>query len=1164
MLKYTESQKEAITAPQRDVLISAAAGSGKTRVLTERVVQLVRGADPGAFRNGDAKTDPARMADIRHMLMVTFTRAAASEMRTRIVGALGQAAAREEDPETARRLHAQAEAAAGADITTFHGFCRKVIAENYEAAGVSANFGILGSAQGQHLRTACLRQTMDEMYEQELAASDGAPDQQAPGTIRRLLMRYGANGSDESLSALISSLYDQMMGQPDPHGWLEMSLEDPEARLNRLYALRAELLPQRIRLAHEFMARLVAQETHDFPVLNTTGADAAFLAQLEAYLADPAQAPFPASFPAIRRNKAMKESDVLAPLQDLRNQTKKAFLEAKDLLTERDRARDLADLRHTQEDVRALTGIVRRFEEIYSQHKQAANKVDFSDLEHKTLQVLRLYGSRYAERYQHIFVDEYQDTSPVQDAILEAIHLDSDGKPLNHQFLVGDMKQSIYRFRNADPRIFEGRSRRYAAEKTGSQRRIIMNENFRSGPAVIEGVNGVMGALMDESLGEISYEGEELVCGRQQAVPGVFEILLTPETEENAAAELRQLQAEMIADKIAVLQADGRSLDDIAVLFRSRSDLLWLLADALEARGIPALTQSGASAVYVEIDIFLHLLRLVINDRQDIPLLSVLRSFLFGFDERDFAYITEWGDKQEKGSGKPFFLHLLHFFHKGGEEGPARGADAAYHADLVHRVADFYARLARLRAKGTDMSVERFAEEAGERFRFPSYLKTRPNGESRLRMYEALLGIFAELGELHGNSLLRVLNAIDELRGTNRLFERKNDIVWTPGAVRLMTSHGSKGLEFPVVFLAGLEQNFRLTGGRGPILTSSDYGIAAQYTDEETLTRRDTLETELLGMLNKSEELSEELRVLYVSMTRPQEELYLCASVGDRGAARKRWQQVKDEKHTAKSAIEWIMSTDPAVPERRGQKTLKAPDGPDAPRFDWKKLEWQLLETKPAAGLQSSPVRTVRIEAQRSVSEMVQTDHRREKGAPRRQSLFAPVLGEEEDITAARRGTIVHRLMQYALTHGLQPDEALGAMRENLLITEKEAGALTGLLPAVRQFFASPLYVRLQKSPRVLTEQRFRLLMDADEVDGTISEDGRVRVQGMIDLAFREEDGWVLIDYKTDSGVSEEEMAQRYEEQLNLYARALEEITGLPVKEKMLFSFAMGRGITLS
>lgn len=1152
-LNYTPSQKEAVTAAQKDVLVSAAAGSGKTRVLTERVVQLVRGTDAESFRSGRPVSDPAQMADISRMLMVTFTRAAASEMRSRIVAALGEAAAAEKDPQTARKLHAQAEAAAGADITTFHGFCRKIIAENYEAAGVSAGFGILGNAQGEHLRTACLRQVMDELYQEEQLAQ--AENSEAPAAVHRLLLRYGSNGSDEKLMELISSIYDQMMGQRDPHAWLELSLGDIEERLDLLYRMRRDMAHQKALMTQEFVRRLVRLEHEGFPQLKTTRTDSAFLEKLESSLAEGNSAAFPEKFPAI----GSKEKETLTDLLDLREQAREAFSEASALLKERDRQQDLADLLHTRADVRALTDIVRKFEALYTRRKETLNKVDFSDLEHKALRVLNLRGAWYAEKYQYIFVDEYQDTNPVQDAILQALHLSPDGTPLNHQFLVGDMKQSIYRFRNADPRIFEGRSRLYAAGENPAQRRISMNENFRSSPAVIDGVNHVMGALMDESLGEISYAGEELICGRPDAEPGVFEVLLAPETEETSAACRRQAQADMIADKILQLKENGRRLEEIAVLFRSRSDLLFTLSAALEARGIPAAAQSGVTTVYIEIDIFLHLLRLVINDRQDVPLLSVLRSFLFGFDERDFVYISEWESRGDE-ENAPFFSKLLRFREKGAQGDAPKDS---YHAGLHARVEDFYRRLERLRAKGTDMSVERFAEEAGERFNFPSYLLTRPNGESRRRMYDALLDIFAELGELHGNSLLRVLNAVDDLRTGNQLFKARTELVKAQGAVRLMTAHGSKGLEFPVVFLAALDQNFRLTGGSGPILTSSVYGIAAQYVDEETLTRRDTLETELIAKSNTAEELSEELRVLYVSMTRPREELYLCGAPTSREAAEKRWAIVKDEKHNAKSSLEWIMCTDPPVPQRREGMGLQLPAEP-SPAFDWNMLTAQLREVENVPRLQESPRRDLRIEAQRSVSEMVESDFDG-YGAGRGHTLFAPVLEGNEEISASRRGTMVHRLMHYAIVHQLTPQAALTAMKEKMLVTGEEAGALAQMLPAVGKFFASTLYTRLRSSSRVLCEQRFRLLMDADEVNpDAVALDGQVRVQGMIDLAFREEDGWVLIDYKTDTGAGAGRLAARYGEQLELYARALEEITGLQVKEKILFSFALGRGIPVS
>lgn len=1186
-MNYTKSQTRAIAASKPDVLVSAAAGSGKTRVLTERVELLVRGADMDVFERENRKTtDPGHMEDIRHMLLVTFTRAAASEMRTRIVQALGEAAKEEQDLAAAERLRAQSEAAAGADITTIHGFCRKVIAENYEAAGVSAGFAVLSESQAALMRSASVREVFDELY----AAKDA--------DARRLLARYGTAGDDAALLALVMSVHEQMMGNTDPGTWIRKSLEDPESYAERLYALRRQAALAQLGDLHAVVGRLAAEEAVD-PIMRATktvATDQAFLGTLEEWQRILEEESWPAGLPASILRTASGEKGAVQPVESLRERARSLYKKLRPLLSAPDRTADLADIRHTQADVSALVRIVELFEEKYAARKEAANRLDFADLEHRALRVLRERGGAYAQKYHYIFVDEYQDTNPVQEAILAAIHLGPAGQPLNHQFLVGDMKQSIYGFRFADPTIFDGKSRRYgqAEGPEASAQLIRMNDNFRSSPAVVAGVNALMGELMDEDLGDVAYTAEEqLVCGRTDVPPGACRILLAQpagsqsgEKEQQGAEAKALAEAEMIAEQIEALHAAGRDYGDIAVLFRSRSSRLWSLASALEARGIPAASQSGRTSLYVEIEIFLNLLRLIVNERQDIPLLSVLRSFLFGFDERELSWIAEWGfDEVEEaadsphrikqaGAGQkdelPFFRRLAKFR----REAPGvlfEGEEQELNRRVIAKVNRFDSELRSLRALGTDMSLVRLAEAAANHFGLPSYLLTRPNGTARRHMYEDLLGVMRDLQLLHGNSLLRVLDAVDELQQQGKLFGDGGRAVQLPGVVRLMTVHGSKGLEFPVVFLAGLDNVFSGKSRQGSVLRSDKFGITAKYVDPKNLEKRDTLEMQMVKEYLRQQQLSEELRLLYVAMTRPQEELYLCGVSADMEKDGERWEQVRGSRQQAESAFDWVMSAwlslkdrgDAAADMFAGKEAPAAARLQEAPaaktEFDWNAFVSSLALGTGKPALNALEPR-VRIAAQQGVAKLSEQDFGETgKKADWRQQQVKPLRQQVQDIMGARWGTLLHRFLRYAVAHDMTPEQTLEAMTENQLLDAEEEKSLADALGGVQRFLDSDVYRRLRCSRRVLTEQRFTLLVDAQEIDPQAPPDaGRVQLRGIIDLAFLEEDGWVLIDYKTDRAEDVGLIADRYREQLAYYSRALSELTGIPVKERLLYLFARG------
>lgn len=1176
-MSFTQPQLEAVSSRSGQTLVSAAAGSGKTHVLTKRIEALVRGADMEHFAEDDGtQVNVDQMEDIRGMLVMTFTRAAAGEMRGRIVAALTKAAQAQAElgnDAAARVLHEQAEAAAGADISTVHSFCTRVIAENYELADVSAGFGILSQEQADQLMEAAARELFDEHYEAE--------DQD----IVRLLRKFTLKGRDEELIAIVLKIYKQMMGTADWEEWLDRPFapERPAEMMQRWEQIRIEELEHAIDALGraEQMTRRAAMEAADKALLKKADQDVKLLAKFSAVLdkarVDGADAAVP-DLGTVRYPRTKGMSGLAGSAYSMREESRAALkIFRSDEFAGADRSLALAE---AHEDMHILTSLVREFAARYADKKRQLNKVDYSDLEHKALQVLRALreeGKGYDKRYHHVFVDEYQDTNNVQESILRELTGD------NQVFMVGDLKQSIYGFRFADPSIFRSKDLSFAERRDAPEQCIHMNHNFRSAPAVIDAVNDVMGCLMRESLGGVAYgEREQLIYGRTDGMPGHAQILVADAASGSLNEDgnpRSEMEAEMIASRIAELAAQGRSFGDIVILLRSRSDRVGALERSLEMRGIPYAAEIDSSRTFTELDIYLNLLELVVNERRDVPLLSVMRSYMFGFSEADFARIVNWDERDEHHSGQAFFLRLNRY-----REQYKKGFADEEDRELGKRIEDFFAQLAELRVRGTDMSLARFAEEAGQKFDFASYLLTRPSGASRKKAYDTLLQMIAEQQEIYGNSLFRVLQAVRKIRTAGSIEAQSASL--DTDAVRIMTIHRSKGLEAPVVFLAGMDRKFNKASMTADFLLSDAYGVSAKYVDDAAHIKQDTVETAVVRRYLTESQLSEELRMLYVAMTRARDELYLCGAAADEPGSENAWRALVGRYEYAGSMLDWVMAAYYEMLEkgqasesmyagsfwRRGDIVGPAPEvHPVQPEDEDVEDVTAFVKEAEAGGRTDfyGLEKRSRVQAKLGVSKRIAADRKDsstaetkdgEIRAPYDKYALRPVFPEASDgsMTGAERGTLLHRALQYAVRTGSEPAKTVQQMLERRLVSPAEANELKASIGALQSFFDSPLYARVLKADKVLTEQAFELLVPAD-ADGYSNVSWRLA--GKIDLAFLENGRWVLVDYKSDRFAEEAELAERYAQQIMYYKEALEKITGKKVAESYLYSLEKRKAI---
>ncbi len=1107
-MDFTKKQQNAINTGRETVLVSAAAGSGKTRVLAERVRRLVRDG-----------------ADIRNMLVVTFTKAAAAEMRRRIAGTLY------EEAEKDGRLLAQAEQVGAADISTYHSFCAKVVRENYGAAEVSPDFRILDEGEAQSLKQAALRELFDLLYEKE---DEG---------FLLLLARHTNRADDARLAGYILHIYGVMMGKPDPYTWALQSAEmERKIYIARLKAEYGRMALEGLEDTVALMRRVCEISSGcDDAQYNADCETLAALEELEKCAKREGVQRAARDFgglkiPPIRRGAP---PDVKEYTGKLRGDVRKNLSDFLAWMPEAFEQTVEEELSHTQGDARALVKIVSQFDKIYAAKKRERNALDYEDLQHRALSVLRQAGNKYAQKYDHIFVDEYQDTNPVQEEIIEAL-----GTGGNNLFMVGDIKQSIYKFRLAEPGIFRKKAEEYGRDGALGEV-IMMNDNFRSTESVIEAVNFVMHRVMSEKLGEVTYSGGERL--EKNRGGGDAKILLCGGTDATTADEEGDeytplpgdaAQAAMIARHAQeLIEGSGGEIryGNIAVLLRSRSGLMLELRRAFESRGIPCALAVEQGRDIPEIEVFLNLLRLIENPMRDIPLLSVLRSFLYGMNEEDFAKIRIAASDTEM----PFCA-------------AAEAYAQAGKGDTAEKLRAFFTELNGLRLRGEAEPLLDFVRAVADDYGFDAYFMSAPGGASKKEAFDELLRVMGELTTAQGNSLYMVLRELAEIK------KRDGYYVSAPGApqdencVRIMTIHGSKGLEFPVVYIAGLNRRFNTRDANGDFLTHGGYGVTACYVDETRMVKQETVERAVVRDTILRDNRSEELRMLYVAMTRARDRLYLTGYAADLEKQEEKWAALKGRYGKASCMLDWIMAAngEGGIPV----ETVAASSAERGERpFDFETFR-EKLKGYEAAELLLIP-QVERVPAKVSVSAV----KRAQKGDVR--SFLVPQQAEDGEITGARLGTLVHGLMEQVVKRGGAFGETAAWLLERQIITEEEYNALLKNRGMAEGFLRSGLYGRIRNSPRVLYEQPFNMRMKAEELDYHSGED--MLVQGILDLAFMEEGAWVLLDYKTDrvDDGTVSEAADGYRVQLDLYARALEKITGFAVSRRYLYFMRLGREV---
>ena len=1123
-MQWTAGQKEAIEARNDSVLVSAAAGSGKTAVLVERVLSLLK----------EGKR-------IDRMLIVTFTRAAAGEMRERIGRRLEEAGAGD------AHLRRQAMRLNRAAICTLHVFCSRVLREHFEAAGVDPMARIADEEKLSALRTRALDETLESAY------ADPTAEEQA------LFSQF----EDQQIVEMVEQMYPFLMAQADPWGWVEENSGEESARLKTWMPMLEELCRAELEGAREIlpdMEKLLNQAGGPGRYAPTWEADNALTGQLLAQAAAGELMGGKTAFGRLSTKKAPPEENpaLAEQFKLLREIWKKRINAARSLLPELPEQAE-RDLMHTLPALRALCGITRRMHERYFALKQARNYLDYHDLEHLTLKALSDPAVRkaVAGNYDALFIDEYQDVSGIQEAILRLLHQDGG----NLLFMVGDVKQSIYRFRLADPTLFLQKYQEYSLEKDAPHRKILLQQNFRSDANVLLSVNEVFSHAMREKETEIAYdEAAMLRPGGGQPLGAPVEIhLIAAQAEEGESTELAQgyrYEAAFVAKRIkelmrfaVVREGNGTRplrFRDIALLMRYASGRAPYIARALQLQGIPVYSDADAQFFDLpEVIDLMNLLRVIDNPLQDVPLLSALRCPCFGFTAEELARIR----LVDRGPGQPFHAAFRAVMEKEGA--------------LAHKARQVWDTLAEWRFLSMNVPVDqlvyRVMEESG------LYMRAGAQMEGELRQANLRLLVERARGESAREGLSAFLretgrlHASDDGKSAKTLGENED-------VVRILTLHKSKGLEFPVVFLMEMARPFR-KGGEGNLRLHAKHGMALQYIDGERRVTRDTCAFGALSGIGEKEARAEEARLLYVGMTRAKERLILVGSPRRLENALALWSRPATA-YAAGSAgcmLDWVLeslggfrageyigkngSVWRLALEQAEDLTALAPARiacglPEVNTPALKEVEARLSRQLPVQPPLKTSVTAI-------AKELREEKDAWESPADKRKLPEEPTKPDfmtEEAITPAQRGTATHRvlgLVSYDLIRQGKDQAALDVLAHKGLLTPGERAVIR--MDWLRGFFASPLGQRALKAVEVHREWAFNLRGE-----------GQTLIQGVIDLCFLEEDQWVLVDYKTDAADGDT-LRERYTLQLQWYARALARITGKPVREIAIFGLRSGR-----
>lgn len=1184
-IQLTEQQQAAVDNRGGELLVSAAAGSGKTRVLVERLLNRVE-------QEG---------LDVDQFLIITFTKAAAAELRGKILQGLNQRLAQRPEDKHLRR---QLTLVYRAQISTIHALCSALLREFGHLLDLDPDFRVAEEGDAEVLRRETLDRVMEARYET-----------MTPGDVfSRLVDTMSAGRDDSKLKAIALDIHTRVQAHPDPEAWLRRQGEAFDLSgckdvgqtawgrqiMGRGRSLAKYWYDRMLQALNAMMDDPALEAAYAPSFCDTMDSIDAFLGALDRGW-DSARALSEIEFPRLKTSRKIQDKRLQEEVKTTREQCKRRLKGLSGLFFASNQTL-LEDMEAVRPAVEALFQLILELDRAYGEAKGRRRMVDFNDLEHLTLRAL-VDGERKPTplalqlrgRYAEVMVDEYQDTNAVQNAIFDA--LTEEGRTL---FQVGDVKQSIYRFRLADPTIFLKKYhtfRQHAQAKEGQPRTVVLSQNFRSRASVLKGVNFVFEHVMSRQFGEMDYtEDQRLNPGfaypehpDDRIELDCIDLSQLEQREDSAKIPKDQVEADFVARRVGELLESGFPVTDesgalrpveardIAILYRSPGAVMGYLTQALDARNIPWRTEGGDDYFHTtEVSCALSFLEIIDNPRQDVPLLSVLRSPVYAFSPDQLAKLR--GDCPQG----DLYTCL--------EQAAERGDPAA---------SAFLADLAALRLRAADTSCHQLLWQLYDQTGLLALFGAMEGGQRRR---EHLLALYDWARECGGTGRQSLFDFVTWIRRMERQGSRLPSLGKAAGdGVQIMSIHRSKGLEFPVVLLAGLNRPINRTDERAPVLFHPKLGVGPKGVDPKLRVEYPTLARKAVQLKLEEESKAEELRLLYVAMTRAREKLIMTFSMSDawkelssllpESGPRPDPQALQEKDSVAQWLLLPVLARTDAQALRLGSQSPRSisasdwdirlvagerplalsdgvreaklrPEQAEGEGLDLSLLDW----TYPWKALGDMPSKVTATQLKgRTLDQEAAEDTRPPIPAP---AFPQPRFQQEErGLTAAERGTVLHTVMELIDLEKADTVTGVQSELERLVrgkwLTQTEADSVEPSM--VADFYASPLGREAAAAADLRREFKFSLFAPADRVFPEAPAGENVMLQGVVDCCFTGAAGLTVIDFKTDRlRRSElEEHSQRYRGQLDSYTWAVERIFGRKVVRRVLWYFHLGMGYEL-
>lgn len=1212
-VSWTEEQQKVIDTRNCNILVSAAAGSGKTAVLVERIIQRI--------------TDKNNPVDIDELLIVTFTRAAAGEMKERIRQAIEKKL--EENPED-EHLQRQSTLVHHALITTIDSFCSYIVKNYFHLIDLDPSFRMGDEGEMRLLQADVADTVLEEAYTEEapsfLAFSDG----------------FAGGKTDKKIPEMIIKLYGFSMSYPYPEEWLLncrkayeiKSIEELE-NADWMKLIKSEvkqeikeasmLLKQAIEIAKEpdgpvFYIGLLEDEASAVEKLERTENFFEWKEMLD-------KLEFKRLPAGKKAEKELVSENQQELAKNLRSEAKDQLKALKERYFQETAEEMLENLQRAGEPVGVLVDLTLAFMKLYREKKKEKNILDFGDLEHYALEILIKHTEEKDERtdaarelskkFVEIMIDEYQDSNLVQEKLLTSVSKIEDG--IYNIFMVGDVKQSIYRFRLARPDLFMEKFKAYPQEEGKDCLRIDLHKNFRSRAEVLEGVNYLFYQIMGEDLGGVEYDRTAaLYPGRifrpkpkEESEPAT-EVLLLEDEEENT----RELEARMVALRIGELAGKYLVLDkkteeyrpakysDFTILLRTMSGWAETFKKILNSCGIPAsvTTKTGYFSAQ-EVTTVLDYLKILDNPMQDIPLAAALHGLPDGFSFQELAEIKVLGMENEKTG---FYEALLL-----GEK---------LSSPLGEKIRRFFTVYRELRRKVPYTPMHELIWDFYDATDFLVYQQSFVSGEQRKANLLMLAEKARDYESTSYRGLFNFIRYIENLKKYQVDFGEANTLSENEDTVRIMSIHGSKGLEFPIVFVCGMGKQINMQDARESIVLHPDLGIGSPYVDTQLRIRTRTILQKAVQREILLESLGEELRILYVALTRAKEKLILTGVTSKLEDTLKSFEMLKKQEEErlpyglrvkGKSYLDWVLK---ALARHRAMKPLYEMYNLSVYPFN------EMYDREPDFTVrQVQPLELVLDEAQLRTEEILKkgelllwdskevydekwrellkdsfsyeypyqaegvipakltvSEVKRMKNADTEESEIlleeateeiVPLFMQEtrEELKGAAKGTLYHRVWENLDYEKIDTKEQIEKQLEHILTAEEQKSIW---VPDFNRFAKSPLAGRMKAAAQrgqLYREQPFVIAMPANQIREEYETEEEILVQGIIDAYFEEEDGLVLVDYKTDKVQKgqEKELVEKYIVQMQYYKKALEMITDREVKEIYIYSSRLGKAVSV-